>query len=151
MEAATSTLRAYLQTAPDALPEPVAETAAAGKKRKAEEKRKNKDPNAPKRPVTGYLAYSKDQMPILKQEHPDMPHQALVGLITERWKAMGEEEKKVNFGYDQSSAALQKLILDHLQPYNDTFAAAMDDWRKETQEYKAHHDPAALVRDGSDS
>ncbi|KAJ9127861.1 hypothetical protein QFC24_000145 [Naganishia onofrii] len=100
MEAATSTLRAYLQTAPDALPEPVAETAAAGKKRKAEEKRKNKDPNAPKRPVTGYLAYSKDQMPILKQEHPDMPHQALVGLITERWKAMGEEEKKASLGYD---------------------------------------------------
>ncbi|KAJ9125213.1 hypothetical protein QFC22_000167 [Naganishia vaughanmartiniae] len=124
MEAATTTLRAYLQTAPDALHEPEPETAAAGKKRKAEEKRKNKDPNAPKRPVTGYLAYSKDQMPILKQAHPDMPHQALVGLITERWKAMGDEEKK---------------------PYNDTFAAAMDDWRKETQEYKAHHDPAAIV------
>lgn len=95
MEAATSSVRAYLEFAPHALTEPPALTAEGTRKRKAAEKKKAKDPNAPKRPVTGYLAYSKDQMSKLKEAHPDMPHKALVGLITEQWTNLPEEEKKV--------------------------------------------------------
>ncbi|KAJ9107870.1 hypothetical protein QFC19_002776 [Naganishia cerealis] len=123
MEQATSSVRTYLQYAPNGLQEPV-ETAAQTKKRKADEKRKNKDPNMPKRPVTGYLAYSKDQMPLLRQAHPDMPHKALVGLVTEKWNQLGEEEKK---------------------PYNDTYAAAMEEWKEKTHEYKSTHDAGAAV------
>lgn len=95
-EAATSSVRAYLDCAPHALTEPPALAADGSKKRKAVKEKKVKDPNAPKRPVTGYLAYSKDQMPKLKEANPTMPHKVLVGLITEQWTNLPEEEKKVN-------------------------------------------------------
>lgn len=96
-EAATSSVRAYLECAPHALTEPAASATDGSKKRKAVKEKKVKDPNAPKRPVTGYLAYSKDQMPKLKEANPEMPHKVLVGLITEQWANLPEEEKKVCF------------------------------------------------------
>ncbi|KAJ9115694.1 hypothetical protein QFC20_001021 [Naganishia adeliensis] len=118
-EAATSSVRAYLECAPHALTEPAASATDGSKKRKAVKEKKVKDPNAPKRPVTGYLAYSKDQMPKLKEANPEMPHKVLVGLITEQWANLPEEEKKV---------------------YNDTFSAAMAEWKGKTAEYKEHHE-----------
>lgn len=96
MQAATTSVRAYLDYAPGALTEDPAVAAASAKKRKAADKKKAKDPNAPKRPVTGYLAYSKDHMHKLKEANPEMPHKALVGLVTEQWNNLPEEEKKVS-------------------------------------------------------
>jgi hypothetical protein len=94
-EAATTSVRAYLGLAPHALTEPAA-SADGSKKRKAAKEKKAKDPNAPKRPVTGYLAYSMDQMPKLKEANPAMPHKVLVGLIGEKWANLPEDEKKVS-------------------------------------------------------
>ncbi|GHJ85783.1 hypothetical protein NliqN6_2185 [Naganishia liquefaciens] len=119
MQLATTSVRAFLELSPGALTEDPATAALSAKKRKAADKKKAKDPNAPKRPVTGYLAYSKDHMHKLKEQNPDMPHKALVGLVTEQWNNLPEEEKK---------------------PYNDQFAAAMKEWKEETQEYKASHE-----------
>lgn len=95
MELATTSVRAYLEFAPGALTEDPEAAARTAKKRKAADKKKAKDPNAPKRPVTGYLAYSKDHMHALKEANPEMPHKVLVGLVTEQWNNLPEGEKKV--------------------------------------------------------
>jgi hypothetical protein len=95
MELATTSVRAYLEFAPGALIEDPEAAARTAKKRKAADKKKAKDPNAPKRPVTGYLAYSKDHMHVLKEANPEMPHKVLVGLVTEQWNNLPEGEKKV--------------------------------------------------------
>lgn len=101
MQLATTSVRAYLELSPGALTEDPATAALTAKKRKAADKKKAKDPNAPKRPVTGYLAYSKDHMHKLKEQNPDMPHKALVGLVTEQWNNLPEEEKKVSAACDR--------------------------------------------------
>ena len=109
MQLAATSVRAYLELSPDSLTEDPAAAALTAKKRKAADKNKAKDPNAPKRPVTGYLAYSKDHMHKLKEQNPDMPHKALVGLVTEQWNNLPEEEKKVSTrvmrGHDSARGA----------------------------------------------
>lgn len=139
-EAATTSVRAYLGLAPHALSETAA-TADGSKKRKAAKEKKAKDPNAPKRPVTGYLAYSKDQMPKLKEANPEMPHKALVGLITERWANLPEDEKKVSL-----SIQVIGVIADFIswfQVYNDNFSAALAEWKGKTAEYNQSHENGA--------
>ena len=144
MQLATTSVRAFLELSPGALTEDPATAALSAKKRKAADKKKAKDPNAPKRPVTGYLAYSKDHMHKLKEQNPDMPHKALVGLVTEQWNNLPEEEKKVSvWRKERKTFPINERCW---QPYNDQFAAAMKEWKEETQEYKASHENGNAVR-----
>ena len=60
-----------------------------GKKAKGDgEEKKKKEPSA-------YNLYLKEQMPIVKEEFPDLPGRELMKKIGEMWKEKKEGEKKV--------------------------------------------------------
>jgi hypothetical protein len=69
------------------------EPEADGKKRK----RKQKDPNAPKRPLTAYFLYMQTARGIIK-EHlgPEATNKQVTDAAVEQWKNMPEDEKAVS-------------------------------------------------------
>ena len=59
----------------------------------AKDKKKKKDPNAPKRPTSAFMLYSVKMRPIIKEEKPGISFGELGKLVGERWRALSSEEK----------------------------------------------------------
>src|SRR5689334_4305855 len=55
--------------------------------------KKAKDPNAPKRPLSGYMLYSKDRRPGLAKEQPNLANTEIVSVIATEWSGMSDAEK----------------------------------------------------------
>ena len=70
-------------------------TKAADDESKTKKKRQKKDPNAPKKAMTSYLAYSNEQRPLIKQEQPSLSMTEISKVIGQRWKALSSEEQEV--------------------------------------------------------
>lgn len=70
-----------------------------GKKRgrKSTGTKKEKDPNAPKRPASAYIIFQNELRPKLRQANPDMPYKDVLTKISEEWKAVPEDKKHVHF------------------------------------------------------
>lgn len=63
-----------------------------GGKKKVVKKKVKKDPNAPKKPMTGYMLYSVKIRPTVKAENPDMQFGDIARAIAEKYKALSEDE-----------------------------------------------------------
>jgi hypothetical protein len=71
-----------------------AEAAAAGDK-KPERKKRQHDPNAPKRPLTPFFLYMQTARPIISADlGPDFPKGAVSTEGTRRWSAMADADKQ---------------------------------------------------------
>jgi hypothetical protein len=57
-------------------------------------KKQKKDPNAPKRNMSAYFIYSQEIRPTIKEEHPSATFGETAKLISKRYKALTETEKK---------------------------------------------------------
>lgn len=75
----------------------------AGKKKRKRAEKKEKDPNAPKRPLTAAFLFAKQARPIVRKDLEDAlePGQKLeanaVNLeVNKRWNEMPEEDKEVS-------------------------------------------------------
>lgn len=55
--------------------------------------RKPRDPNAPKRAMTGYICYSKQRRSAAKQEYPHLKPRELTAKMAEEWNAMSDAQK----------------------------------------------------------
>eukprot|EP01123_Difflugia_compressa_P010408 TRINITY_DN379_c0_g1_i8.p1 TRINITY_DN379_c0_g1~~TRINITY_DN379_c0_g1_i8.p1 ORF type:complete len:221 (-),score=64.06 TRINITY_DN379_c0_g1_i8:257-919(-) len=64
------------------------------KKKKATKKKKKKDPNAPKKPATAYMFYSKEQRLVLQEKHKGIKFGDLSKKISASWKELTDEDKK---------------------------------------------------------
>ncbi|KAF2206086.1 hypothetical protein GQ43DRAFT_436506 [Delitschia confertaspora ATCC 74209] len=80
----------------------VAAAAGDGTKRKRKRDKKERDPNAPKRPLTAAFLYGQHARPIVKRDleanlPPDakLPSNAVNLEVTKRWNAMPEEDKEL--------------------------------------------------------
>ncbi|ELW67206.1 Transcription factor A, mitochondrial [Tupaia chinensis] len=49
----------------------------------------------PKKPMTSYLRFSKEQLPIFKAQDPDAKNSELIRKIAELWRELPESEKKI--------------------------------------------------------
>ncbi|MBZ3869319.1 Transcription factor A, mitochondrial [Sciurus carolinensis] len=49
----------------------------------------------PKKPMSSYLRFSKEQLPIFKAQKPDLKVLELIRRIAELWKELPESEKKI--------------------------------------------------------
>jgi len=67
---------------------------AKGKGRGKGRKKKKKDVNAPKKPSSGFMWFSKERRPKIKEENPTATFGDLGRLIGEAWRGMSEEDKK---------------------------------------------------------
>ncbi|KAN0097855.1 High mobility group box domain containing protein [Tylopilus felleus] len=99
-----------LQAAIDAIPAPSRKRkltslggADEGKRRKRE--KKPKDPNAPKAPPSAYILFQNDIRNDVRQKHPNIQYRELMGLISQQWNALPQEEKQPFF--DRVSVAKQ--------------------------------------------
>ena len=82
-----------LNTATDA----AADLPAAEKKGRKKKPKKEKDPNAPKRPLTAFFLYSQSARPIVKSDVPEGTKASEVNEeILRRWNEMGEDQKTVS-------------------------------------------------------
>lgn len=61
---------------------------------RAASKKKTKDPNAPKRPMTAYMWYATEHREEVRKAHPDAKFGDVGKLIGEQWRALSEKDKK---------------------------------------------------------
>jgi hypothetical protein len=57
---------------------------------------KPKDPNAPKRPASSYILFQNEVRKELKEQHPNLSNADLLGMISEQWKHMSDEQKEAS-------------------------------------------------------
>eukprot|EP00049_Salpingoeca_infusionum_P002687 m.58900 g.58900 ORF g.58900 m.58900 type:complete len:215 (+) comp11734_c0_seq1:798-1442(+) len=79
-------------------------------------KRKQKDPNAPKKPKSAYFIYAEERRPDLRAANPNGKISEIAKLTGEAWRGMTAEEK---------------------QPYFDEAARLKQDYDIKVAEYKA--------------
>jgi hypothetical protein len=81
----------------------------------ADNKKRKRDPNAPKRPPSSFLLFMADRRPILKKEHPDMPYLEMMKEIGNMWKALPEAQRQqYEDRYLESRNVFQKLQEEYL-------------------------------------
>ncbi|KAL4364235.1 hypothetical protein GQ457_04G033190 [Hibiscus cannabinus] len=61
---------------------------------KKKTKRKKKDPNAPKRALTGYIFFSQVEMENVKKNNPGISQPEVMKMVGDRWSKMTDEEKE---------------------------------------------------------
>ena len=72
-----------------------AKKAATTEKRKRTTKaKKEKDPDAPKRPLSSYMLFCQDERETVKEEHPTFKAKEILTELGKRWKALDEDDKK---------------------------------------------------------
>lgn len=105
----------YDEITPSESPVPTASTssAAVSVQPAAKKAKKEKDPNAPKRPLNAYFLFQRDQRAHLKSTQPDLPYAESNKLMNEAWEKMSSEERTK---YENEAKAL-------LEAYNKEFKA----------------------------
>lgn len=56
--------------------------------------KKEKDPDAPKRPLSSYMLFCQEERENVKEEHPDFKAKDILSELGRRWKALDDDEKK---------------------------------------------------------
>mmetsp|Transcript_29053 Transcript_29053/g.41614 ORF Transcript_29053/g.41614 Transcript_29053/m.41614 type:complete len:197 (+) Transcript_29053:235-825(+) len=64
-------------------------------KRRGKKSKKNKDPNKPKRNMSAYFLYSNANRAQIKADNPEASFGDLAKLISEKFKALSDDERKV--------------------------------------------------------
>jgi hypothetical protein len=56
--------------------------------------KKEKDPDAPKRPQSSYFLFMNDRRPVLQKEQPELKFGELTKKLTDDWKALSDKDRK---------------------------------------------------------
>jgi len=80
---------------------------------------KRKDPNAPKRPMSAFMMFSRDKRDEIKRQNPNASFGEIGKMVADRWMAMTEDEKV---------------------PYGKKSEEDMVRYLKDKQEYEARQD-----------
>eukprot|EP00271_Cylindrocystis_brebissonii_P022520 TRINITY_DN86_c0_g1_i1.p1 TRINITY_DN86_c0_g1~~TRINITY_DN86_c0_g1_i1.p1 ORF type:complete len:117 (-),score=41.89 TRINITY_DN86_c0_g1_i1:809-1159(-) len=64
------------------------------KEKKEKPAKKVKDKDAPKRPLSSYMFYTKKRRETIKDTHPDAKFGEVGKIMGEEWKALTDKEKK---------------------------------------------------------
>lgn len=83
-------------------------------------KRTPKDPTAPKRPMSAFLAFSNKRRAGLKREHPDATNADLSKMLSKTWREAPEE--------------LRKKYMDEEAGLRATYKVEVAKWRKKVAE-----------------
>jgi hypothetical protein len=57
-------------------------------------KRSQKDPAAPKRPMSAFLSFSNSKRALIRKQHPDIGNAQVSRILAQMWKEAPEEERK---------------------------------------------------------
>jgi hypothetical protein len=78
--------------------------------------KKLKDPNAPKKPLTGYIRFSQEKRAKVKEENPELKGTEIMKKLGEMWKALSDKKK---------------------EKYNSPYKAELEAWKEEMKGYEA--------------
>ena len=80
---------------PSRSPSPRPKSAKSGKSKKPgkSSSRKPRDPNAPKRPISAYIAFAASRRPALKHSHPLLSFADLSKSIASEWSSLSDSAK----------------------------------------------------------
>ncbi|VDN14108.1 unnamed protein product [Dibothriocephalus latus] len=78
----------------------------------AKKKKKNKDPNAPKRPMSAFFLFSQDERPKLRQLHPDWTVGQMAKELGVRWEQC-KNRSKYNAQAVAEKARYEKAVEDY--------------------------------------
>ena len=96
-------------------------------------KRSQKDPDAPKRPMSSFLAFSNGKRSQLKKENPSLTNTDISKLLAKMWKEAPDEEKKE---YIEEESKLREI-------YKKDMAEWREKVRKEQLEQEEQKDKLA--------
>lgn len=95
------------------------------------QRRRKKDPNAPKRPMSAFLKYSQTRRRAVKAENPDMLNTDISRLLGEMWRNATEEEK---------CPFVEQELIERAQ-YKEKMSAYKNSKRRNDAESRvSHHD-----------
>jgi len=77
---------------------------------------KKKAPKGPKKPLSPYVFYSKEQRPLVKAEHPELAFGDIGKFIAQQWKELSNEDKQKYQELADQDKQRYKLELVELQP-----------------------------------
>jgi hypothetical protein len=66
--------------------------------KESKKKRKVKDPNEPKKPLSAFMLYKDDNMAFLKSEQPDLKPTEVMQELGRHWGVLEQEEKQAYMG-----------------------------------------------------
>lgn len=69
------------------------------KKALRKERKANRDPNAPKRPPSAYLLFQNEIREEMRQRYKDLTYSEVLGKVSEAWKSLTEEQRKVSHSF----------------------------------------------------
>ena len=86
-------------------------------------KRSQKDPNAPKRPMSAFLSFSNSKRAQVKEEHPNIGNAEVSRILAQMWKDAPDDERKVHIDkeyrlrqqYKTAIAAWRKNCEDEME------------------------------------
>ena len=82
----------------------------------AKRKKAIADPNAPKKPLSGYQMYLKDKSAELRAQNPEVDAKKVFTLVAEEWKKLSQSEKDV---FNDRSSLLKEEYKSVLAQYNE--------------------------------
>ncbi|KAJ2493174.1 hypothetical protein IWW37_000824 [Coemansia sp. RSA 2050] len=80
-----------------------------------------RDPNRPKRPMTGYLIFMQDKFQELKREHPNTPPKEIVTMGAQAWQNMDEDKRRP---FMAQAEALQTKYQGDMAKYESQLGSA---------------------------
>ncbi|KXT12394.1 hypothetical protein AC579_1714 [Pseudocercospora musae] len=121
---------------------------------------KQRDPNAPKRPLTAYFRYLKEVRPLIAAEVHDHPPSDgtkagdISKIATERWKALGDARRKpYHQAYQSELAAYEAAVKEYKAAGGNVDAPKTpgDEDEDEDEEDEGDESPAKVVAAADES
>jgi len=113
-------------------------------------KRKKAGSGAPKKPLSGFMFFSKEQRPILKGENPDIKFSEMGKLLGDKWKNLTDDEKNK---YNDMNKVDKERYADEFEKWKDEHpeeAAALKTKKKKPNNKKPKKKPAKKKKKDDD-
>jgi HMG (high mobility group) box len=94
-------------------------------------KRSQKDPNAPKRPMSAFLAYSHAKRAEVKKKSPNMNNAEISRVLAQLWKDAPEEEKKEHI---EKEYQLRQKYLTEIAVWRENTEKEFNEQRKSRED-----------------
>lgn len=94
-------------------------------------KRSQKDPNAPKRPMSAFLAYSHAKRAEVKKKNQNMNNAEISRVLAQMWKGAPEEEKKDHIEKEYN---LRQKYLSEIAVWRENTEKELNDQRKHRED-----------------
>jgi len=116
--------------------------ATKGKGKGGKKTKKKKDPNAPKKAMTAYMAYQQAVRAQVKADNPEMKFGDLSRKVAADWKALTEKQKEKYTEISDKDKERYKKAMKHYVPPSSSSSDSDSDAKKPKKK-KAKRDPNA--------